>query len=82
MYKLLDLSPTPLKSLIKARDIAKEAGLRYVYIGNIPQDIGEDTICPVCAKVLVKRTGYSVLENNTVKGKCKFCKADIPGVWD
>jgi len=82
MYKLLDLSPTPLKTLLRAKEIAQKAGLRYIYIGNIPENAGEDTICPVCGKLLVKRTGYTVLEDNIIKGKCKFCGAKISGVWD
>ena len=82
MYKLLDLSPTPLKTLINAGQIAQEAGLRYVYLGNLSQNVGEDTVCPVCAKLLIKRIGYTVLENNLVKGKCKFCGAKISGVWE
>jgi pyruvate formate lyase activating enzyme len=82
MYKLLDLSPTPIKTLTAAGEIAKKSGLYYVYIGNVPQNTGEDTICPVCGKVLIKRIGYSVLENNIAGGKCKFCAVKISGVWD
>jgi len=82
MYRLLDLSPTPFEILIRAREIAKKTGLHYVYIGNISQNTGEDTICPVCGKPLVKRIGYTVLENNIIKHKCKFCGAVIYGVWD
>ena len=82
MYKLLDLSPTPLASLIRAREIAQKAGLRYVYIGNVPQDSGADTICPACGKLLIKRTGYTILENNIAGGKCKFCKFEVCGIWD
>jgi pyruvate formate lyase activating enzyme len=82
MYKLVDLSPTPLESLIAAGRIAREVGLHYVYIGNIAQNLGEDTICPACGKLLIKRAGYTVLENNIIKGKCKFCSAKIAGVWD
>jgi pyruvate formate lyase activating enzyme len=82
MYKLTDLSPTSINTLKLARDIAKRAGLHYVYIGNVPQHLGEDTICPVCGKLLIKRIGYSVLKNNIIKGKCKFCHADIAGIWD
>jgi pyruvate formate lyase activating enzyme len=82
MYKLLDLSPTPIKTLTASWEIAKKTGLNYVYIGNISQNIGEDTICPVCGKMLIKRIGYDVLENNIVDGKCKFCTAAISGVWD
>ena len=82
MYKLLDLSPTPLSTLVHAKEIAQEAGLQYVYIGNISQSAGEDTVCLACGKILVKRTGYAVLENNIVKNKCRFCGTNIPGVWD
>jgi pyruvate formate lyase activating enzyme len=82
MYKLLDLSPTPLKTLVLAQEIAKKTGLRYVYIGNVPQNIGEDTFCPACRKLLIKRIGYSILENNITAGKCKFCAAEISGIWD
>lgn len=82
MYKLMDLSPTPVKTLFRAREIALKTGLRYVYIGNIPRNEGEDTICPACSKLLIKREGYTILENNIVKGKCPFCGAKISGVWD
>jgi len=82
MYKLLDLSPTPVKTLTGAGEIAQKAGLRYVYLGNISQNIGEDTTCPVCGKLLIKRIGYTVLENNVSQGKCKFCGVKISGVWN
>lgn len=82
MYKLVDLSPTPLKTLIRAKEIAQKSGLRYVYIGNVPDNVGEDTICPVCNKLLIKRTGFTILETNLIKGKCKFCGAEISGIWD
>jgi pyruvate formate lyase activating enzyme len=82
MYKLLDLSPTPLETLLRAGEIAKRTGLHYVYIGNIRQDAGEDTFCAVCGKLLIKRAGYSILENNIIQGKCKFCGAKIPGIWN
>ncbi len=81
MYKLTDLSPTPLTSLIRAKTIAKEVGMHFVYIGNVPEQIGEDTHCPYCQKVLIKRIGYNVLENHIVKGKCAFCGKDIAGIW-
>jgi len=82
MYKLIDLSPTPVSSLLLARDIAKRVGLHFVYVGNVPQHVGEDTICPVCAKLLIKRMGYTVLENNIIGGKCKFCNSKIAGIWN
>jgi pyruvate formate lyase activating enzyme len=82
MYKLTDLSPTPVNSLILARDIAKKTGLHYVYIGNVPTQNGEDTFCPVCGKLLIKRAGYQILANNIKEGKCKFCQVRITGIWD
>ncbi|MDD3274242.1 MAG: AmmeMemoRadiSam system radical SAM enzyme [Candidatus Omnitrophica bacterium] len=82
MYKLADLSPTPVRSLEKAARIAQKAGLRYVYIGNVNRDTGENTYCPVCGKLLIRRRGYTILENNIKKGKCGGCGAVIAGVWD
>jgi len=82
MYKLTDLSPTPLRALTRAKEIALETGLRYVYIGNVPDNVGENTICPKCGKLLVKRIGYRVLENNLSEGNCKFCGCPISGIWD
>jgi len=81
MYKLKNLSPTPISTLEKARDIAVAAGLRYVYIGNIPGHKGETTYCPYCKKLLIERLGYNVVENNLKDGKCKFCKKEIEGIW-
>lgn len=82
MYKLTDLSPTPVETLVNARDIARQVGLNYVYIGNVPNQIGEDTFCPACGKLIIKRIGYNVLENNIKDAKCKFCQAKIAGIWD
>ena len=80
-YKLRNLSPTPAKTLLNAYKIAKAAGLKYVYIGNIPGNPQENTYCPKCGKVVVKREGYTVLEVNIEDNKCKFCGFKIAGVW-
>jgi len=82
MYKLANLSPTPVSTLEKARKIAVEAGLRYVYIGNIPGHKGETTFCPGCGKPLVERMGYSIVGYNIKDGKCKFCDERIAGIWE
>ena len=79
-YKLKNLPPTPLKTLTDARDIAMNAGLRYVYIGNIRHE-GENTFCPKCKKMLIERAGYMVKQNNVSKGTCSFCGTPIAGVW-
>jgi pyruvate formate lyase activating enzyme len=80
-YKLKNLSPTPVKTLEDARMVAMQEGLQYVYIGNVAGHEWENTYCPRDGKVLIRRIGYYVLENNVVNGKCKFCGFDIPGVW-
>lgn len=80
-YKLKNLTPTPTKTLEEARNVALAQGLEYVYIGNIPGHEAENTYCPNDNKVVIKRTGYRVLENNVINGKCKFCGTGISGVW-
>ncbi len=80
-YKLPDQPVTPIETLTMARRIGLEAGLRYVYEGNVPGE-GEDTNCPVCKKGLIKRIGYRIRENNVKDGKCVFCGAAIDGVWE
>ncbi len=82
MYKMLSLNPTPITTLERARRIANDCGLRYVYIGNIPGHPAENTYCPDCKRTVIKRSGYTVLEVNlNEQGKCSFCGRDIPGVW-
>ena len=79
-YKLKNLPPTPLPTLLDARKIATDAGLRYVYIGNV-QSGAENTCCPNCKKVLIERIGFFVKQNTIVKGACGFCNTRIAGVW-
>ena len=58
-YRLTDRPPTPVSSLIRAREIGLKAGLRYVYTGNVPGEAGEDTLCHHCQKILIRRWGFS-----------------------
>ena len=81
MYLLKNLPPTPVPSLERSRQIALDAGLRFVYLGNVPGHEGENTYCPRCRKTLIRRLGYSIRENNLRKGACQFCGEKIPGVW-
>ncbi len=81
MYKLRNLPPTPLDTLQKAREIAMKEGMQFVYIGNVPGHEGENTFCPSCKKILIRRFGYSILENHIKGGNCSFCNSEIPGVW-
>ncbi|MBN1871002.1 MAG: AmmeMemoRadiSam system radical SAM enzyme [Candidatus Omnitrophica bacterium] len=81
-FKMKNLSPTSIKTLEEARDVARTAGLNYVYIGNIPYHEAENTYCPKDGKVVIKRLGYQIIENHLSNGKCGFCGTEIPGVWD
>jgi len=81
MYKLIALIPTPVETLEKARKVALDCGLKYVYIGNVPGHPGENTYCPKCKRVVIKRAGYIISEINLENGKCKFCGERIEGVW-
>lgn len=80
-YRLKNISPTPAATLNRAREIALAAGLNYVYVGNIPGHDAESTFCPKCQKVVIKRIGYRILENNLQNGKCGNCQTPIAGIW-
>jgi pyruvate formate lyase activating enzyme len=81
IYKMKRLPQTPVSTLERARNIARDAGLNYVYIGNVPGHEGENTYCPSCNEVVIRRTGYSILETRLSDGKCQHCGNTIPGVW-
>lgn len=80
-YRLTNLPPTPIKTLEAAYKVAKEQGLEFVTIGNIPGHKYNSTFCPRCSKVIIQRKHFRVLENNIKDGKCKFCGNPIPGIW-
>ncbi len=79
-YKFNSYPATPESTLRKAQEIGYKAGLKFVYAGNV-SGWGNDTYCPDCKKILVKREGFSVLENNITRGRCLFCNTVIPGVF-
>jgi pyruvate formate lyase activating enzyme len=82
-YKM-DNGPTPSTTLQQAAEIGQEAGLHYVYAGNIPGRVGslEDTFCPSCNTRLVHRYAYTILDYQvTAQGACPKCGAKIAGVW-
>jgi pyruvate formate lyase activating enzyme len=81
-HRLTDLPPTPVEVLDRAREIAHEEGLDYVYIGNVPGHEGAWTRCPECGELLIRRIGYEVEIMNLVHGTCGSCGAPIPGVWE
>jgi pyruvate formate lyase activating enzyme len=81
-HKLMNIPPTPVETLDLARKIALDAGLNYVYIGNVPGHEAESTFCPSCGREVVKRVGYSVDPSGMVGGACKYCGTKIEGVWE
>jgi pyruvate formate lyase activating enzyme len=81
-YKLTQLPATPIGVLTQAREIALAAGIKYVYIGNVPGLDAQNTLCPKCRETVVERRGFTVVQNNLVKGACKKCGEKIPGVWE
>ncbi len=80
-YKMTHLPPTPLETLVKARKIAMDAGLQFVYIGNVIHRESSNTYCPSCKFLLIERYGYNILQNNISQGKCPKCGAEIYGIW-
>jgi pyruvate formate lyase activating enzyme len=81
-YKMTDRPRTPAETLIRAREIGLKAGLKYVFVGNIPITGSEDTYCRECQKLLIQRSGFQVRQNNIKKHHCPYCGAEIKGVWD
>lgn len=83
-YHMVDPRPTRASDLERAFNIGKEAGLQYVYAGNLPGSVGnrENTFCPTCNGLLIDRHGYIILSNRMEGNKCPDCKTVIPGVWE
>ena len=80
-YRLTDRPPTPVETLVMAREIGIKAGLKYVYIGNVPSENGENTFCSNCGKLLINRLGFSIIKNVLENGCCPYCGAQIHGIW-
>jgi pyruvate formate lyase activating enzyme len=79
-WKMTDVPPTPPATLTRARGIALETGLRYVYTGNVRDLAGGVTSCPSCGKPVIERDGYDILACHvTASGGCGFCGAPIAG---
>jgi pyruvate formate lyase activating enzyme len=71
--ELSHLPPTPPETLRRAREIGREAGLRYVFLGNLTEEGGEDTTCPSCGRLVVERDGFSVIKQDLREGCCAAC---------
>jgi pyruvate formate lyase activating enzyme len=81
MYLMKNFPPTPLSTLETAHGVARDEGLHFVYVGNVPGHPGENTYCPSCREVVVRRTGYLVEEIRLKGNLCANCRSPIPGVW-
>jgi pyruvate formate lyase activating enzyme len=79
-YRLMNKLPTPVETLISARKIGMDAGLKYVYTGNVPGENGENTFCWKCGELLIDRMGFQVNENMIKNSSCVYCDAVIDGV--
>ncbi len=80
-YKLLEPAPTDPETLLRAWRIGKDAGLRYVYCGNLSGLGREDTHCFRCGQTLIERAGFAVLCNRLEDGRCPHCHTPIDGAW-
>jgi pyruvate formate lyase activating enzyme len=79
-YKYAHVPATPVDTLRKAALLAREAGLKFIYVGNVWGE-SEDTLCPRCGKVVIRRSGFSVAENNLSANTCSFCGSPVAGVF-
>ncbi len=83
-YKMTDRSSTPADTIVRAAEIGQEAGLKYVYAGNVSGKVGqyEDTLCPQCQTTLIERRGFSIHRYRlTAQGCCPDCGEKLAGVW-
>ncbi|HEX8097988.1 MAG TPA: radical SAM protein, partial [Pyrinomonadaceae bacterium] len=83
-YRMTENANTTVEQLLRACEIGREAGLRYVYAGNLPGRVGrwENTYCPACDELLIERYGYVIRRMKVTRdGRCPKCSTAIPGVW-
>ncbi|MBN1401584.1 MAG: AmmeMemoRadiSam system radical SAM enzyme [Anaerolineae bacterium] len=79
-YRLVDRPPTPVESVERAREIGLREGLQYVYVGNVPGNDGENTRCPACGEVVIRRRGYAISARRIEGGRCAYCQTPIAGL--
>jgi len=79
-FEYTEAPATPVATLRAARDIGTREGLRYIYVGNVTGE-SEDTHCPSCARALIRRRGFTVVENRLSGPKCPFCGSAVAGVF-
>ena len=81
-YKMMEKSWTTMGTMFEAYGIAKEEGIKYVYLGNVPNDYVGDVICPHCEKKVIGRYGYELINNNIgLMGRCNYCGKQVDGIF-
>jgi pyruvate formate lyase activating enzyme len=80
-YRMLEAPPTPRETLLRAWRSGREAGLRYVYCGNLYDRAHEDTNCYQCGETVIRRSGFYVAHNGLDRGRCPSCHTAVNGVW-
>lgn len=83
-YKMMDTPRTPASTLLRAAEIGQEAGLKFVYAGNLPGRVNEyeNTYCPKCGNLVIERYGFTLQRYLlTAEGTCPKCNSPVPGVW-
>jgi len=80
-YQMRNLPPTPVSTLERAYEMARTAGIRYPYVGNVPGHPGNHTCCPQCGKIVIQRQAFFVTAIEMDAGRCRFCQTPIAGVW-
>ena len=81
-YKMTNVPMTPMETLLRVYDVAKEVGILYAYLGNVSHGDYENTMCPRCSNLCIKREGYSIDIVGAREGKCVKCGNNIPLVAD
>jgi len=80
-YRLMSASTTPVETIHRAVQIGKDAGLKYVYSGNVPGDEGESTACASCGTLLIRRWSFTIVENRLQDGACPQCGTRLDGIF-
>lgn len=80
-YRLKDIPATPYETLARCHEQARQAGLKYVYVGNVAEDEYQQTRCPGCGRTVIGRSGFEITAIHLDDGRCSYCHQPIPGVW-
>jgi pyruvate formate lyase activating enzyme len=82
-YQMQSTPQTPPSTLVRTYEIGQQAGLKYIYVGNVIDKKRSNTYCPECGQLLIMRQGYqTTIQKNFESGTCLKCQTKIPGVWN